>query len=174
MNIRQWMRYRQIVIEGEKYMRRADREVKNREEIINILNSCKTASIAMIDRNMPYVVPMSYGYEFVDDSLVLYFHCATEGKKLDILKENNRVCFDIFCEGTPVHAEIPCNFGYYFSSIIGNGTAEIIDNSTEKCYSLEKIFAHQAGRKVEITEKQAATVCVFKVVSAEYSCKQKK
>ncbi len=154
-------------------MRRADKEVKNRDEIIDILNICKTATIAMVDNNVPYVLPMSYGYEFIEDSLVLYFHCAMEGRKLDILKENNVVCFNIFSEGKPVYAEIPCDSGYYFSSIIGNGKAEIVEDSAEKCYSLGRIFEHQAGRTVDFTKKQASTVCVFKIVSNDYTGKQK-
>lgn len=155
-------------------MRRVDKEVKSKDEIINILNYCKTANVAMIDGNIPYVVPMSYGYEFIEDTLVLYFHCAMEGRKLDIIKENNTVCFNIFCEGTLVYAEIPCDSGYRFSSIIGNGTAEIIDNSIDKCYALGKVFEHQSGRKVEFTEKQASAVCVFKIISAEYTGKRTK
>lgn len=155
-------------------MRRADREIKSRDKIIEILDICKTASIAMIDKNVPYVLPMSYGYEFIEDSLVLYFHCAMEGRKIDIIKENNVVCFDIFSEGKLVISEVPCNSGYYFSSIIGNGEAEFVEDSVEKCHSLGKIFEHQTGRKVNFTEKQASKVCVFKIISTDYTGKQKR
>ncbi len=154
-------------------MRRADRELTHRADFIEILDKCKTASIAMIDGDVPYVLPMSYGYEFVEDSLILYFHSAKEGKKLDILKENDSVCFTIFSEGEPIHSEIPCNSGYYFSSIIGNGKAKIIEDSVEKRYALAKIFEHQAGKAVQFTDMQALSVCIFKIVSKDYSGKRK-
>ena len=80
-------------------MRRKDREVTKQSEIAQILDMCKTACIAMDDEGEPYAVPLSYGYEWKGDDLILYFHCAKEGKKLEILKRNNRVCFTIFSEG---------------------------------------------------------------------------
>lgn len=154
-------------------MRRKEREITAVNEIIDILDTCKTACIAMIDKNAPYIVPLSYGYELKTDSLVLFFHCAKEGRKLDILKCNNKVCFTIFSEGEPVYAETPCNSGYYFSSIIGNGTVEFIENSNEKRYALQKMFANQAGRKVEFTDAQSDLVCVFKIISTDYTGKRK-
>jgi hypothetical protein len=155
-------------------MRRKDREVTDIDEIKNILNVCKTASVAMIDENMPYVVPLSYGYELKDDRLVLYFHCAKEGRKLEILKRNPKVCFAVFQEGEPLYAETaPCNSGYYYSSVIGDGIASFIEDSAKKRHALQKMFAQQADKRVEFTEAQADSVCVFQIVSESYTGKRK-
>lgn len=154
-------------------MRRKDREVTKINEITDILDMCKTACIAMTDGGVPYIVPLSYGYEWKEDCLELYFHCAKEGKKLEILKCNNEVCFTVFSEGELLHAENPCNSGYYFSSIIGNGVVEFIEDPEEKNYALQRMFAHQAGKKVEFTEAQMDSVCVFKIVSRDYTGKRK-
>lgn len=153
-------------------MRRRDREITEMEEIINILEKCKTADIAMIDAGRPYVIPLSYGYEVVKNQLILYFHSAREGRKIEILKHNNSVCFSIYKEGNPVYEKIPCNSGYYFLSVIGNGVVEFIEEPAEKQKALSKMFAHQAGREVSFDEKQAETVCVFKVVSTDFTGKQ--
>lgn len=155
-------------------MRRKDREVHDINEIRNILDMCKTAHVAMVDNGMPYVVPLSYGYELENGRITLYFHCAKEGRKIDIMKANNRVCFEISCEGEPLHAaETPCNSGYYYSSIIGNGRAEFIDDVEEKCKGLSIMFRRQTGKEVAFTAKQAESVCVFKIVSDDFSGKQK-
>lgn len=154
-------------------MRRQDREVNDIKVIQEILDMCKTASIAMVDDKVPYVVPLSYGYEIKDNILYIYFHCAKEGRKTDILKRNNRVCFTIFNEGEPLYAKEPCNSGYYYSSIIGNGVAEFIENPADKRHALGKMFAHQSGKNVEFTEAQADSVCVFKIVAKDYTGKQK-
>lgn len=154
-------------------MRRKDREVSDSKVITEILDMCKTASVAMVDGNVPYVIPLSYGYEIKDSTLILYFHCAKEGRKTDILKRDSRVCFTIFNEGKPLYAEKPCNSGYYFSSIIGNGVVEFIEKSSDKQYALSRMFEHQSGRKVEFTEAQADSVGVFKIVSRDYTGKQK-
>lgn len=154
-------------------MRRKDREVTERSGIARILDMCKTACIAMADEKEPYVVPLSYGYEWKGDCLELYFHCAGEGKKLEILKRNNRVCFTVFCEGELLHTENPCNSGYYFSSVTGNGSVEFIEDAEEKGYALQKMFEHQTGRRVTFTEGQIKSVCVFKIISQDYTGKRK-
>lgn len=154
-------------------MRRKDREVAGAEGIRKILDSCKTACVSMVDGDTPYVVPLSYGYDLEDGRLVLYFHCAKQGRKVDVLKKNPKVCFAVFHEGEPVHADTPCNSGYYFSSVIGNGTAEFIENPEEQQYALRAMFAHQTGEDVEFTEQQAAAVHVFKIVSHDFTGKRK-
>lgn len=109
----------------------------------------------------------------LDDELILYFHSAKEGKKIEVLKRNQKVCFTIFNEGEPIHAEIPCNSGYYYSSVIGYGTVEFIEEPEEKERALGKMFAHQSGKRVVFTKEQTDTVCIFKVVSDDFTGKQK-
>lgn len=154
-------------------MRRKDREVTDIEGIKSILDSCKTCHIAMIDNDIPYIVPLSYGYELEAGTLTLYFHCAKEGRKLDILRQNNRVCYEMCCEGEPIHADIPCNSGYYYSSIIGNGKVIFVEDASEKCKALAKMFLQQTGQNIPFTKQQASSVCVFKIVSADFSGKKK-
>ena len=155
-------------------MRRSDREVKERKGIEDIILRCKTCHVAMADGGLPYVVPLSFGYGFINDcTLELYFHSATEGKKLEILKRNNRVCFEISDEGTPVSAETPCDSGYYFSSVIGYGEVVFMEDASEKCEGLSIIVRHQTGKSVNFDSSQVKNVCVYKIVSTEFSGKQK-
>jgi len=155
-------------------MRRKDREVAGRQGIEEILRDCKTCHLAMADEGAPYVVPLSFGYAFSDDgSLTLYFHSAREGRKLDILQKNNRVCFAITNEGEAQYADTPCNSGYYYSSVIGNGTAHFLADPTEKGRALSMLVKHQTGREAHFASEQVNTVCVFKIVSNEYAGKRK-
>ena len=155
-------------------MRRSEREVKGREGIEAILTKCRTCHVAMCDGDMPYVVPLSYGYRFVsDEELELYFHCAHEGKKLDILRKNSKVCFEVSDEGGFEDAGSACDMGYFFSSIIGFGETVFLTDVPEKCEGLSAIVRHQSGQDVGFSERQVAGVCVFKIVSKEFSGKQK-
>jgi nitroimidazol reductase NimA-like FMN-containing flavoprotein (pyridoxamine 5'-phosphate oxidase superfamily) len=155
-------------------MRRKDREVTSINEIEEILIQCKTCHIAMVDDGAPYVVPLSYGYKILDDSsLELYFHSALEGRKLDILRKNNKVCFEMAYEGEPVHSGTPCNSGYYFASVIGYGEAVFIDDVDKKCAALSIMFKHQSGRDVTFKAGQARSVCVFKIISSDFTGKRK-
>ena len=155
-------------------MRRKDREVTDINSIEEILLQCKTCHVAMVDDGLPYVVPLSYGYRFIGDSILeLYLHSANEGRKLDILKRNNKVCFEMSNEGEPIHSETPCNSGYYFSSIIGFGEVVFIEDTNEKCEALSVLFRHQTNREVEFTDEEAQSVCVFKIVSESFAGKRK-
>lgn len=155
-------------------MRRKDREVVDLREIAGILDQCKTCHLAMTDGDRPYVIPLSFAYDIIGGELSLYFHSAKEGRKLDILCKNSSVCFEICVEGEPIFEEkTPCNSGYYFSSVHGFGDVRFIDESHEKCAALSRIMRHQAGISVDITEAQAAAVCVYKVVSTDFTGKRK-
>lgn len=155
-------------------MRRKDREVTNIEEIENIIRQCKTCHVAMADDGVPYVVPLSYGYKFLANStLELYFHSALEGKKLDILRKSNKVCFEISCEGELIHADTPCGSGYYFSSVIGYGEAVFIGDTAEKSMLLSAIFKHQLGEDVIFNASQTERVCIYKIVSSDFTGKRK-
>ena len=154
-------------------MRTKDREITNITDIKEILDSCKTCHVAMVDKGEPYLVPLSYGYWLEGNTLTLYFHSAKEGRKLDVWHVNNKVCFEICREGEPVHAETPCNSGYYYSSLIGRGEVVFIEDSQEKSRALGLMFEHQTGKKVDFSVQQTQTVCVFKITAADFTGKRK-
>ena len=64
-------------------MRRKDREVTEKSEIIDILRRCDTIRIGIQGEQYPYVVPVSFGLEVIDENPVVYFHGAREGMKVD-------------------------------------------------------------------------------------------
>jgi len=155
-------------------MRRKDREVTDIGEIEEILQKCMTCHMAMVDDNTPYVVPLSYGYSILDGNVLeLYFHSALEGKKLEVLKRDSNVCFAISHEGEPIYSDNPCNSGYYFSSVIGFGNAVFVNDPVEQCDALSILHKHQTGKDVQFKPEQAKNVCVFKIVSSDFTGKKK-
>ena len=72
-------------------MRRKEREVKNIEEIRKYLDGFKVCRLGLVDGETPYIVPMNMAYVLEDEKLSIYFHCAKEGKKMDLLEKNKRV-----------------------------------------------------------------------------------
>ena len=154
-------------------MRRTDREVRDISEMEGILRQCKTCHVAMVDAGRSYVVPLSFGYRLEGGALTLYFHSAHEGRKLDILRQGPEVCFEISREGEPATPETPCNSGYYYASVIGTGSAVFLDDVNEKCAALSAIVRHQSGSEAAFTRAQADTVCVFQIVSTEFTGKRK-
>lgn len=72
-------------------MRRKDREITDFNEIMNIINKCDVCRLALFDEDYPYIVPLNFGVDKEDDQLYLYFHCANQGKKLDLLNKTIRL-----------------------------------------------------------------------------------
>lgn len=154
-------------------MRRKDREVLDKDEIKSIIEKCKVCHLAMVDNGLPYVVPLNFGYTIYDNSLTLFFHSAKVGRKLDILYKNNSVCFEMAYEGKLVYVDNPCNSDYCFESVHGFGCVEFIEDINEKCNALTLLMKHQSKQDFVFTEKQANSVCVFKVVSTDFIGKKK-
>ncbi len=120
-------------------MRRSDRQVTDFNEVLNILDGCDTIRVAFNDSPYPYCVPLSFGYEVTDGKLYIYFHSAKEGKKLDLIKKDCRVCVEadklisFVDRGTSVTAD--------YASIIAFGRAEIVTGN-ECVRGLELLLKH--------------------------------
>ncbi len=154
-------------------MRRKDREVTEMHEIEEIIRACKVCQLAMVEEGQPYLVPLNFGYQFQDGVLTLYFHSAKDGRKIDILKKHPRVCFELMQEGKLIYAENPCNFGYEYSSVIGFGDVEFVEEPAEKCEALTLLMRHQVNQEFTFTEAQAAAVCVYKIITSDFTGKRK-
>lgn len=140
-------------------MRRKDREVKQINDILKIIDKCKVCRIAMYDKQGLYIVPMNFGYKY-NEKLTLYFHSSYEGRKLNAL--NQRVAFEMDCSHDLVVASSLCAYSYLYQSVIGEGKAiEVKDN--EKNQALQLIMKHIANKEYEFNDKMCQSVLVFKI-----------
>ena len=156
-------------------MRRKEREVTNSEEIRKVLGECKVCRLGMIADGKPYIVPMNMGCDYDGEKLIIYFHCAREGKKLGLLRESAKVGFEMDREIALAKGSTPCQYSYYFASIIGTGQAELVEEEEEKAKALAKIMKHQTGKDFSHFEKNPKllqAVMIIKVTAEEFSCKQ--
>jgi uncharacterized protein len=154
-------------------MRRADREITDTASICTILDSCKVFRLAMVDGSIPYIVPLNYGYIFEDGRYSLYFHCAQEGRKLDILRTDNTVCFEMDTGHELTTAQSACGYGYNYSSIIGNGTVEILTAAEDKKKGLKVLMKHQTGKEFVFTDEQVQNVAVCRITVTELTAKRR-
>lgn len=125
----------------ERKMRRKDREITDFHEMIEIIKKCDACTIALNDGDFPYVVPLNFGMAIEDGQLYLYFHCAKEGKKLDLIRKDNRATFAMNCDHNFILYEerMSCTMGY--ASVIGHGTFEFV--ADENKYEALKILMKQ-------------------------------
>lgn len=155
-------------------MTRRERQVTDINEIINILNKSKVLHLGLVDGDEPYVVPMNYGYEFIDDTLVMYLHGARRGRKLDLIRANPKVFYELDCDIVPFEGEVVCKYGITYSSVMGRGEAYIVDDVEEKKHALSVLMKTQTEKDFVFDDKLVSVVSVIKIVTKEYTAKQRR
>lgn len=140
-------------------MRRSEKELKSRDEIEAVLKKATVCRLGLADGNIPYVVPLNFGF----NGNSLYFHSAKEGRKLDIIRRNNNVCFEMDADQAFVPAEKGCNWSLKYRSVIGNGKACFVDAPAEKIAALKIIMAHYSDKQYDFTAEEAARVAVVRI-----------
>ena len=151
-------------------MRRNDREITDRRDIDEIIKRCRVCHLAMCDDGQPYVVPLNFGY----DGRFLYFHTAPEGRKIDIIKRNNRVGFEVDILHDIVTAEQACKWGAKYESVMGSGTAEIVDDLDAKKEALEWIMRQYGNGTWKFPEEILKKTLVLRIRILEISGKARK
>ena len=154
-------------------MRRSDREITDFSDILAIINSCKVIRLAMVDHGKPYLVPLNFGVIASDETLTFYCHSALEGRKIDILRENPEVFFELDTAHQLVLSDDPCHSGFRYASVMGDGVAEFLSGE-EKLLALSALMRQQAGREIVFTEEQAQMVAVFAIRVKSVTAKQRK
>lgn len=130
-------------------MRRVDREVRDPDEIFEILCRCDTIRLAMQGADGPYVVPLSFGAEKKDGRVTVYFHCAREGKKVDMLRACPRVAIegDIFIRIEPTDHGITTRY----ESVIGEGVCDFPGDEDEIVHGLRVLLEHYGYRDYDLS-----------------------
>jgi hypothetical protein len=136
-------------------MRRKDRELTDPAELLSVLEKADVCRLALADDKVPYLVTMNFGLKH-DQNLVLYFHCANEGKKIDILKRNNLVCFgaDIDHELFLSEKGTSCGCSMRFRSVVGMGRVSFVTERAEKLEALEAIMRHYTQTTVPVFNEE--------------------
>lgn len=159
-------------------MRRSEREVKDIELIDEIIKKADVCRIGLSADNVPYIVTMNFGY-IRDTVQRLFFHCANEGRKLDMIRKNKYVCFEMDTDhkinlrpGTD--GKKGCNWGMKYRSVVGYGNISIITENEAKKTGLDCIMNHYGGKNEYFyDEKVLAKTTVLRLDITEIAGKIK-
>jgi nitroimidazol reductase NimA-like FMN-containing flavoprotein (pyridoxamine 5'-phosphate oxidase superfamily) len=154
-------------------MRQTTREITDVKQIEAVIQQATVCRLALWDEGYPYIVPLNFGYA----DKALYFHCALEGKKLDLIRKNPRVGFELegIAEIVP-HTQNACAWSAKYQSVIGQGTAVILNDPEAKRRALDVIMAHYAGenRSWEFPDEHLGKMLALRVNIAAMTGKQSK
>jgi nitroimidazol reductase NimA-like FMN-containing flavoprotein (pyridoxamine 5'-phosphate oxidase superfamily) len=134
--------------------------IKDPQKIKEILSTARFLRLALSDAETPYIIPMSFGYK----ENVIYLHSSREGRKIDILKRNPRVCFEADIETEVITADDPCKYNVRYRSVIGYGQAKFLEDYNEKVEGLT-VLSEYYGKKgpFEFEAWKVNRLCVIKI-----------
>jgi len=154
-------------------MRRTDREVKDKNEIVAIIDKCDSLSLSLMDGEYPYVIPMNFGYTYENDHLTLYFHGAKEGKKLSLIEKNPNAAFTMSCNHELIMGKVPCATTFKYESVCGKGKMSMVTGD-ERMLALAKVMTQfDKDGHYEFDERHAMAVSIFKMDVEEFTGKRR-
>lgn len=129
---------------------RSEKEIKDKADVERVLEEAYVGRLGTSVDDQPYIVPLSFAYH--DGKIV--FHGAKIGKKMENIARNPKVCFETDTS-VIIPADDPCMFTHRYRSVIANGTARIIKDSSEKAAALRLLVEKYApGKGSQMTEKR--------------------
>lgn len=129
-------------------MRRTDREITDPAVLREMLGRCKVCRLGLLDGDEVYIVPMNFGYTWEDELPTLYFHCAAQGRKIELLKAHPKVSFELDgAHRLGGEGDLGCDYTYFYESLMGVGVAGFVEDEDAKRTALGRIMAHQTGRE---------------------------
>jgi len=135
------------------------RKITDINEIEGIIGKAGVCHLGLVDGDEPYVVPVSFGYE----RGALYFHGNLTGRKVELIKKNNRVCFEMEVDVEVKKADKACDWGIKYLSVIGVGRAYILKHDEQKSHALNLITERYTGSALSFPKSELDKTLVVKV-----------
>lgn len=151
-------------------MRRKDLEITDMKEIEAILNQAFVCHLGLVYEDTPYVVPLNYAYH----NGAVYIHSANVGRKINLIRENNTVCFQMEIYNPEIRkpSDKACDFGTSYKSVIGIGKAVILTDNEEKTEGLKAILKRFDPRDFKFSDEDLDLTTVIRIDITELSAKK--
>jgi nitroimidazol reductase NimA-like FMN-containing flavoprotein (pyridoxamine 5'-phosphate oxidase superfamily) len=153
-------------------MRQSKREITLLQDVLEVIKRCDVCRVGLYDCEGVYIVPMNFGYELTEGKLILWFHCAVEGRKIDIIGSGNRAGFEMDTDHKLVVADKACGYSMKFSSVIGHGHIAVAGDDETRMRGLRLIMEHYGGGDLPFDEKIVSRTCVLRLTADEFTGKR--
>jgi len=129
------------------------------DEIEGIIKKALICRLGLVDNDEPYIIPVCFGYE----RGALYFHGSLKGRKVELIKKNNKVCFEMDIDAELEKSEDPCKWTMKGKSVVGVGRASILEDDGEKSHALRLIMEHYSEGDFSLPKPALDSVSVVRV-----------
>ncbi len=140
-----------------KGIRRKEKEIKDRGEILGILREAKHVTIAMTDTDGPYLATLTHAYN--EEKNAIYFHCAHEGRKVEILKRDDRVWGQAMIDLG--YSEGNCDHLYRTAQF--KGRVVFVKDPEEKRQALELLIRKNEKDPADVIRRQVTVSSIKRV-----------
>jgi len=127
-----------VCLAGERRMRKREREIRDKETVNALLERSLVGHIATVNKKgFPVIKPVNFVYW----NGKVYIHSSRKGEKIEDIRREGRVCFEVDDPVAYVVTQGPsCAASYYYRSIIGKGRAKLVKSEKEKLEILERLM----------------------------------
>ena len=157
---------------GERTMRHPERELKNKETMIAMLERSSVGRIATVNqKGFPVIKPVNF--LFLDGRI--YLHSSTKGEKIEDIQRGSPVCFEV---DEPIAYMIAstsaCQASYYYRSILIKGKAAFVKGRDKKVRVLERMAEkyQPEGNVGEMSEETLGKTAVIEILVKEITGKE--
>jgi len=150
-------------------MRLKEGEITDRNIIDDIINTAQVCRLAMCKDNIPYLVPLAFGY----DGKCIFLHSAKEGQKIDFINSNNRVCVE-FERNIKIQSneESACKWAFDYETAICSGRIYEIKQPEEAIKALKLVLKHYSEKEWNIPQNLLKVTAVWKIEIDEITGKK--
>jgi nitroimidazol reductase NimA-like FMN-containing flavoprotein (pyridoxamine 5'-phosphate oxidase superfamily) len=153
-------------------VRRKDKEITDKNEIEQILSSSMVGRLGTCANGIPYITPMNFIYD--KDTSKIFLHCANEGRKLENIRINPNVCFEVEEVKDVIVKQPTCGSSVAYRSVIMFGSIKILSDSRTKNYALQKLAEKYAPQnpKTLFTDAMLNKTNVLEIEIKEITAKR--
>ncbi len=149
-------------------MQQGDKVIAEAATIEEILRTGTTCQLAFSTVPVPYIVTLNYGYH----DGALYFHGASEGHKIDLIRKHGQAAFTVVLDHGVITGENACDWSARFQSVVGFGDVILFESAEEKQQGLDRLMAHYSNETFRYPDKMVQATAVFKLVVTGITVKQ--
>jgi Predicted flavin-nucleotide-binding protein len=153
-------------------MRRSDREIRDRNDMIEVMKRCDICRLAFHDEEYPYIIPLNFGMRVKEGQIVLYFHGALEGKKYELMAKDNRAGFEMDCSHELIMEEVEGNCTMNYECVMGHGRVEMVPEE-EKYEALRILMEHYHQEDFPFNRAVMPQTAVFRLKVEEMTGKRR-
>jgi hypothetical protein len=145
-------------------MRRKDKEINDIDEVIKIIEDSKIMHLGLSNNNVPYVIPLNFGFQYDGNIIKIYFHSARVGKKIDFIKNNNKCAVEMTSYFELEKGEIACQWSAFHESVMLEGTISLLERDEEIKNAMDLLMKRYGFEGIPIYEekylKAMAVYCI--------------